>query len=196
MKTSFPEARSSYCSGAEHSCFEWNGLVLGLKCHIVLLYVSLTARRVPSVSPLFSHIFWRAAVPPFRRVSRAVCVFARGWFCQHHNKSPWLSRPCFSRLSSCPGCLASAAGPGRRKIDLTLATPEKVGSLTFVAGENGTQQYASSAPVLMSISLPTLANIPFALTSPNSLCPNRRLHAQFMVRQKGFRSKPQRVTVH
>lgn len=64
------------------------------------------------------------------------CVFAAdvscwfgltgGWFCQHHNKSLWLSRRCSSRLSCCRGCLASVAGPGRRRPGLTLATPEKV----------------------------------------------------------------------
>lgn len=64
-------------------------------------------------------------------VSGHISGLTLGWFCQHHSKSPWLSRRCFSRSSSCRGCLASAvaaaAAQGRRKLDSTLATPEKVG---------------------------------------------------------------------
>lgn len=92
--------------------------------NITLFYFKWVSERYPPAPPC-NHIFRWPDIHTLRRVSRLLWRSLRGWFCQHHNKSPWLSRPCFSRLSSCPGCLASAVG--RKKTDLTLTTPEKVG---------------------------------------------------------------------
>lgn len=111
----------AYCYFAlEHSCLVLDIEVLGLKHYVFFNYFSVLD-RYPSAPPFIRIL---GDVPTLRRLSRALWLSARGWFCQHHNKSPWLSRPCSSRLSSCPGCLASAVG--RRKTDLTPTTAEKV----------------------------------------------------------------------
>lgn len=96
------------------------------------------AQRVPRASRPLSHTRQRRASRTTRVcVCPCVSTSTRGWSCQHPSKSRWLSRPCCSCSSSCPGWLASAGGPGRRKLGLTLATPEKVGKVTLVAEGRG-----------------------------------------------------------
>lgn len=149
----------------------------------------------PAFSSIISHSFvvWRRSGPSrasvslstsfsdrrCSRSSRAVCVLTRGWSCQHHNKSPWLSRPCSSRWSSCRGCSASAAGPGRRRVDLTLATPEKVGHVAFVCrGGDYTQQHGSRSCArkhMCHLASSALVRFSYSVHWQHK-CPDRRLH--------------------
>lgn len=92
----------------------------------VFVFVILPAISLsPSLSLSFfkQHILTR--LPP-RAVLRRCVVFTERWLCQHRSKSPWLSRPCSSRSSSCPGCSASGWVPRGRRTDSTPATDEKV----------------------------------------------------------------------
>lgn len=100
--------------------------------HIVILHSSTAVlcralRFSDSNITVFYFSVLDPSVPRCNHIFRwpwALWLSTPGWFCQPHNKSPWLSRPCFSHLSSFPGCLASAVG--RRKTDLTPTTLEKV----------------------------------------------------------------------